>query len=61
MEKEIKANVKYAITAHDIWMDLAERFGKEIAPRAYKLRRKVTTIRQDDLTDSAYYMKLRGI
>ncbi|XP_023732774.1 uncharacterized protein LOC111880571 [Lactuca sativa] len=61
MEKEIKGSVKYAITARDIWMDLVERFGKENAPRAYELRRKVTTIRQDDPTVSAYYTKLRSI
>lgn len=45
MEKEIKGSVKYAITARDIWMDLAERFRKDNAPRAYELRRKVTIIR----------------
>lgn len=45
MEKEIKGSDKYATTSHDIWMDLAERFGKENTPHAYKLRRKFTTIR----------------
>lgn len=61
MEKQITCSVKYAITACDIWLDLAERFGKENAPRAYELRRKVTIIHQDDMTVSAYYTKLRGI
>ncbi|KAI3723909.1 hypothetical protein L2E82_35671 [Cichorium intybus] len=61
MEKEIKSSVKYAITARDIWLDLQERFGKENAPRAYELRRIVTTIRQEDMSVSAYYTKLRGV
>ncbi|XP_076908167.1 uncharacterized protein LOC143564911 [Bidens hawaiensis] len=31
LEKEIRMSVKYAPTAHDIWADLKERFGKESA------------------------------
>ncbi|KAL7591444.1 hypothetical protein Lser_V15G33019 [Lactuca serriola] len=42
-------------------MGLTERFGKENAPQAYDLRRKVTTIHQDDLTVSTYYTNLRSI
>lgn len=61
MEKEIKSSVKYAISAQDIWLDLKERFGKENAPRAYELRRTITTIRQENMTVSAYYSKLRGV
>ncbi|XP_023747472.1 uncharacterized protein LOC111895627 [Lactuca sativa] len=61
MEKEIKSNVKYASTARDIWPELEERFGRENAPRAYELRRTITTIRQENMTVSGYYTKLRGI
>ncbi|KAL7604497.1 uncharacterized protein LOC111878599 [Lactuca sativa] len=61
MEKEIKISVKYAATARDIWVDLGECFGKENAPRSYELRRTVTTIRQGDMSISAYYTKLRSV
>ncbi|XP_071700282.1 uncharacterized protein [Rutidosis leptorrhynchoides] len=61
MEKEIKSSVKYAATARDIWVDLKERFDKEKAPRAYELRRTITTIHQGNLSISAYYSKLRSI
>lgn len=30
MDKEIKSNTKYAISIHDIWIDLEERFNKEM-------------------------------
>lgn len=61
MEKEIRNSVKYATTARQIWEDLQERFGKESAPRAYELKRTLTTIRQDNQSVSAYYTMMRGI
>ena len=61
MEKEIRNSVKYAMTARQIWEDLQERFGKESAPRAYELKRTLTTIRQDNQSVSAYYTMMRGI
>lgn len=61
MEKETKSNVKYVVTPHDIWRDLAKRFGKENAPQAYEQRRTVTTIRQGDMTISIYYTKLWNV
>ncbi|XP_054813328.1 uncharacterized protein LOC129313969 [Prosopis cineraria] len=38
MTKELRTSVRYAKTAHEIWTDLAECFGKGSAPRAYELR-----------------------
>lgn len=61
MEKDIRNSVKYAVTAQEIWLDLEERFGKESAPRAYELKRAVASIRQEKLSISAYYTKLRGL
>nr|KAJ0225136.1 hypothetical protein LSAT_V11C100003040 [Lactuca sativa] len=61
MEKEIKSSVKYATITCDIWVDLEECFGKENAPRAYELRRTVTTIQQGDMYIFAYYTKLRSV
>ncbi|XP_071713418.1 uncharacterized protein [Rutidosis leptorrhynchoides] len=61
MENELKNNVKYAAIARDIWVDLKEWFDKENAPRAYELRRTITSVHQENMTVSAYYTKLRGI
>lgn len=61
MEKDIRNNVKYATTAQEIWDDLEERFGKESAPRAYELKRELTTMRQDSASVSAYFTKMRSI
>lgn len=38
MEKDIRASIKYAGKAKDIWEDLEERFEKESDPRAYKVK-----------------------
>ena len=59
MEKEIRNSVKYAKTAAEIWKDLKERFGKESAPKAYELKQSLATTRQDGMTVSAYYTRLR--
>ncbi|KAD3336234.1 hypothetical protein E3N88_31753 [Mikania micrantha] len=61
MEKEIRGSVKYANSAAEIWSDLRERFGKESAPRAYELKQSISNTRQDGITVSAYYTKLRGL
>lgn len=61
MEREIRSSVKYAKTAQEIWVDLEERFGKESAPRAHELRRALISTRQDKMTISTYYTKLRGL
>ncbi|KAJ0835083.1 putative retrotransposon Copia-like protein [Helianthus annuus] len=61
MDKEIRASVKYANTASEIWDDLKERFGKESAPSAYELKRSLHITRQDGGTVSAYYTRLRKI
>ncbi|KAL6568701.1 hypothetical protein OROHE_004385 [Orobanche hederae] len=52
MEKNIRSSVKYARTAAEIWTDLEERFGKESAPRAYELKRTLTSTQQEGNTVS---------
>lgn len=61
MDKEICNNVKHAKMAREIWEDLQERFGSESAPRAFELKREITLTRQEKLSVSAYYMKLKGL
>nr|GEZ67102.1 putative Gag-pre-integrase domain, Gag-polypeptide of LTR copia-type [Tanacetum cinerariifolium] len=59
MEKGICDSVKYANTSSEIWSDLKERFGKESAPRAYELKKKITATRQEGSSVSTYYTRLR--
>ncbi|XP_071697442.1 uncharacterized protein [Rutidosis leptorrhynchoides] len=61
MEKELRASVKYAYSAYEIWNDLKERFGKESAPRAYKLKQTLLMTHQDGTTVSVYYTKFRSL
>ncbi|CAA0836121.1 Unknown protein, partial [Striga hermonthica] len=61
MDKEIRNSVKHTKTAHEIWKDLEERFGKESAPKAYELKRNLTLTRQEKMSVSAYYTKMKGL
>ncbi|KAI3808616.1 hypothetical protein L1987_24571 [Smallanthus sonchifolius] len=61
MEKNIRDSVKYATAASEMWSDLQERFGKESVPRAYELKQKIATTRQDGNNISTYYTRLRAL
>lgn len=61
MEKNIRDSVKYANTASRMWADLRERFGKESSPRAYELKQKIASTRQDGTSVSVYYTSLRTL
>nr|GEZ28282.1 Gag-pre-integrase domain, Gag-polypeptide of LTR copia-type [Tanacetum cinerariifolium] len=61
MEKGIRDSVKYANTSSEIWSDLKERFGKESAPRAYELKKKITATRQEGSNVLTYYTRLRSL
>nr|GEW06400.1 putative reverse transcriptase, RNA-dependent DNA polymerase, Gag-polypeptide of LTR copia-type [Tanacetum cinerariifolium] len=60
-KKGIRDSVKYANTSSEIWSDLKERFGKESAPRAYELKKKITATRQEGSIVSTYYTRLRSL
>lgn len=59
MEKEIRGSMKYANTTSEIWKDVQERFGKESAPHAYELKQAISNTRQNGMTVSTCYIKLR--
>ncbi|OMO64840.1 Integrase, catalytic core [Corchorus capsularis] len=61
MGKDVRGSVRYANTAREIWVDLEERFGKGSDPRAYEIRRAVTLLRQEKMSVSSYYTKLKGL
>nr|GEU49499.1 hypothetical protein [Tanacetum cinerariifolium] len=60
MKKGTRDSVKYANTSLEIWSDLKERFGKESAPRAYELKKKITATRQEGSSVLTYYTRLRA-
>ncbi|XP_054778262.1 uncharacterized protein LOC129286294 [Prosopis cineraria] len=61
MSKELRASVRYVKTAHEIWTNLAEHFGKGSAPRAYELRRNIANLRQQRQSITVYYTKLKAL
>lgn len=58
MDKEIRNSVKHAKTAREVWEDLQERFGSESAP---ELKHILSLTRQEKMSVSAYYTKLKGL
>ncbi|CAL1377063.1 unnamed protein product [Linum trigynum] len=61
MDKEVRSAIRYAKTSREMWVDLETRFGKGFAPRAYELRKIMSTLRQEKLYVSTFYTKLRAI
>ncbi|CAL1405238.1 unnamed protein product [Linum trigynum] len=60
MDKEVRSSIRYAKTAREMWVDLEARFGKGSAPRAYELRQLISSLRQEKLSVSTFFTKLRG-
>ncbi|KAK0588762.1 hypothetical protein LWI29_005110 [Acer saccharum] len=58
---EISDSVIYYCTAHEVWEDLRERFSQSNAPRIFEIQRDFAYLRQEQLSVSAYYTKLKGL
>ncbi|WKA12939.1 hypothetical protein VitviT2T_030281 [Vitis vinifera] len=58
---EITDSVIYYSTAHEVWEDLCERFSQSNAPRIFEIQRDIACLRQEQLSVSAYYTKLKGL
>ncbi|CAL1400601.1 unnamed protein product [Linum trigynum] len=61
MDKEVRSSIRYAKTAREMWTDLEARFGRGLASRAYELRTMMSTLRQEKLSVSTFFTKLRAI
>ncbi|CAL1357037.1 unnamed protein product [Linum trigynum] len=59
MSKEVRNSVRGVRTAREIWSDLQQHFGTGSATRAYELRLLIGSLRQEKLSVSAFYTKLR--
>ncbi|CAL1412125.1 unnamed protein product [Linum trigynum] len=58
MDKEVRATVRYARTAQEIWTDLRDRFCQGSASRAYEIRRLVSLLQQEKFSVSSFYTRL---
>ncbi|KAL5717644.1 hypothetical protein ACHQM5_010624 [Ranunculus cassubicifolius] len=60
-EPEIADSVIYYSNAHEVWEDLHERFSQGNATRVFEIQRDIASLRQEQLSVSAYYTKLKAL
>ena len=60
-QPNISDSVIYYATAHEVWEDLRERFSQSNAPRIFEIQRDIAYHKQDQLSVSTYYTKLKGL
>ena len=58
---KIAASVIYLDSAHEVWLDLKERFSQSSDPRIYQLQKAIATLNQGQTSVSSYYTKLKGL
>ena len=58
---EISDSVIYYTTAHEVWEDLCERFSQSNEPRIFEIQREIAYHRQERLSISIYYTKLKSL
>ncbi|KAF7116042.1 hypothetical protein RHSIM_RhsimUnG0039800 [Rhododendron simsii] len=58
---EIGSSILYAHTARAIWIDLSDQFLQSNAPQIYQLKRSISALKQEELSISAYFTKLKSL
>ncbi|KAL5864049.1 hypothetical protein ACOSQ3_001563 [Xanthoceras sorbifolium] len=58
---DISDSVIYYSTAHEVWDDLRERFSQSNAPHIFEIQRDIAYLRQEQLSISTYYTKLKSL
>ncbi|XP_075504200.1 uncharacterized protein LOC142541583 [Primulina tabacum] len=61
VSREIADSLMYMATAHDIWIDLRERFNQGNAPRIFQIKSLLTGLQQGSMDVSTYYTRLRTL
>jgi hypothetical protein len=61
LSPEISNSVIYYSTTHEVWEDLREQFSQGNAPRIFEIQRDIAYLRQEQLSVSTYYTKLKGL
>ena len=59
--EELLGGIMYATSAHEVWIDLKERFDKVNGSRLYQLHRGIFTLTRGISTVSSYYTKLKSL
>ncbi|XP_004298166.1 PREDICTED: uncharacterized protein LOC101305751 [Fragaria vesca subsp. vesca] len=60
-DPEIAESVTYYPTAYEVWEDLHERFSQANATRIFEIQRDINSLRQEQLSVSVYYTKLKAL
>ncbi|XP_026442669.1 uncharacterized protein LOC113342296 [Papaver somniferum] len=60
-QPDIRASCLYAPSSHAIWKDLQVRFCISNAPILYRLKSAIAAIRQDSMSVSLYYTKIKTL
>ncbi|KAJ9551410.1 hypothetical protein OSB04_015455 [Centaurea solstitialis] len=58
---DIRTSIMYTEEASAIWADLDERFSQSNAPKIYQLKQSIATLKQDDLSVSVYFTRLKAL
>ena len=61
VSKEISTSVIFTNSAHDIWLNLKDRFQQSNGPRIFQLHRELINLHQDQNSVGVYYTKLKAI
>ncbi|XP_073298533.1 uncharacterized protein [Primulina huaijiensis] len=61
VSREIADSLMYIATAHEIWIDLRERFHQSNAPRIFQIKKLLTDLQQGSMDVSTYYTRLRTL
>ncbi|XLR13655.1 hypothetical protein S83_041593 [Arachis hypogaea] len=61
VSKEIASSLIFAGSAHEIWIDLGHRFQQKNRPRIYELRKELINLKQDSLSISQFFTKLKCV
>ncbi|KAK4837536.1 hypothetical protein QYF36_006272 [Acer negundo] len=61
LSPKISDSVIYYSTANEVWEDLCEQFSQSNVPCIFEIQRDIAYFRQEQLSVSTYYTKLKGL
>ncbi|KAL0298753.1 UNVERIFIED_CONTAM: hypothetical protein Sradi_6535100, partial [Sesamum radiatum] len=61
ISKDIVDAFLYSASAHDLWAELEQRFGKCNDPLLYQIQREITSMSQGALSVTGYFTKLKQL
>ncbi|XP_075491465.1 uncharacterized protein LOC142529734 [Primulina tabacum] len=61
VSREIADSLMYIATAHEIWIDLRDRFHQSNAPRIFQIKKLLNGLQQGSMDISGYYTRMRTL